>query len=169
MGAAAIIQGIGGVSSMRQSEYAAETAENMAEWNAKVAEIAAVDAEQQGEVEASRIRSKGVMEMSKARATMLAGGMDAASAGLLDMMEGMAINIETDAETARNNAARQAWGLRNQMTTSIYEGQAAADRLRAQGTGDLLTGVGRAVDAYGRSRSGSSNNSSDSSSGMDEG
>lgn len=150
MGAAGAFQIIGGVTSFRSNQLAAETAENMAEWNAKVAEIAAVDAEQQGSLEASRIRSRGVQEMAKARATMLAGGMDPTSAGLLDTLEGMAINIETDAETARNNAARQAWGLRNQMTTSIYEGTSAADRARAEGTADLLSGLGTAAAYMGR-------------------
>jgi hypothetical protein len=160
MGAALVAGGaavVGGMQGMRSSEYAAKTAENAAKYNAAVADIAAVDAEQQGALEASRVRSRGAVEMSKARATMIAQGLDPASSGLYDLIEGMAVSVETDAEMVRNNAARQAWGLRAQMTTSIYEGDQAANNLRTQGKAALLSGLATAAGyaaSYAGSRSG---------------
>lgn len=122
------------------------------ERNALIAEMAAGDAEQRGALEASRVRSAGVRAIDKARASMLAQGMDPSGAGLESLLTGMGINVEADALTTENNAARQAWGLRNQADTSRYEGEAAAYQAEMSMYGSLLGGAGQALSVYAGSR-----------------
>jgi hypothetical protein len=157
MGAAAIPVAIGiSAASTLYGAYSANEQKKIAkaagERNALIAEQAASDAEGRGAVEASRVRSAGVRAMDKARAAMLAQGMDASGAGLNDLLVGMGINIETDALTTRNNAARQAWGYRNQADTSRFEGEAAAYRAEQEMYGSLLTGAGQATSIYAGTR-----------------
>lgn len=117
--------------------------------NALIARQAAADAETRGELEASRVTSAGLRNMARAKANFLAQGQDPGGAGLASLLEGMAINIETDAETVRNNAARQAWGYRNQADTSIFEGEVASQRATQEMFGSILSGVGKSASVIG--------------------
>ncbi len=146
MGAAAPAIMIAGAAYSAYSAYQqGKLAKAAAARNEKIARQAEADALARGELEASRVRSAGVREMAKAKATMLAQGQHAEGAGLQDLLLGMALNIETDAETVRNNAAREAWGLRNQADTARFEGAVAAKRAEQEMLGSLLGGAGGAA------------------------
>lgn len=128
--------------------------------NEHIARQAAADAEQRGELEASKVTSAGVRQMARAKATMLAQGIYGDSEGVKDLLEGMATNIALDAETIRNNAARQAWGLRNQADTSRFEGEAAAHRAEQEAIGTGLSGIAQVASiasaSYGKPKPGKS-------------
>jgi hypothetical protein len=79
--------------------------------------------------------------MARARAAMISEGQT--GDGLESVLYGMGINSETDALTMRNNAARQAWGYRNQSVAALYEGEVAAARASSEQWGDLLKGAGQ--------------------------
>lgn len=116
--------------------------------NETIANQAAEDALQRGAVAASRVRSAGARAIDKARAAMVAQGMDPEGAGLMDLLTGIGLNAETDALTETNNAARQAWGYRNQATASRFEGEAAGARAKQDMYGSILTGAGQALASY---------------------
>jgi hypothetical protein len=122
-------------------------AKKAAERNALIATQAGELAEASGAVEAARMRSKTVLNIAKARASMLAQGIDPASAGLKDLVTGMAETGETDAQIIRNNAARQAWGYRNQAATALYEGDAAAARANQEQVASILGAVSDTANA----------------------
>lgn len=93
-----------------QANFAAAVADN----NATMADAAAVDAIQRGGEEANKVRRAGRSLAGKQAVGMASSGVDirtGAGAQLLDETE---FFTELDATTVRNNAARQAWGFRQE-------------------------------------------------------
>jgi hypothetical protein len=118
--------------------------------NALLANQAAEAAESKGAAEAGRVRGQAIRAMARAKVAMIAKG--AAGEGISDVLKGMSINAETDAETVRNNAAREAWGYRNQAATSLYEGAVAEDRANQAMLSSILGGAGQGVASYAHYR-----------------
>lgn len=123
----------------------AEAAEKVGQRNARIAEIAERDALARSEIDSSRVMDKGYRMISRAKVVAAANGLDLSSEGFADTVGGIAQGAATDVETIKNNAARQAWGLRNQGDASLYEGQIASSRARGQQVESILGGVGSAA------------------------
>lgn len=144
-----IVMGTAAVASAAYSAYSsfqqADIARESGERNAALALMAAGDAQERGSLEASKIRSAGYRMAVRQKASMLAQGIT--GAGVLDVITGTATLAGVDAETARNNGAREAWGFRNQADTSRFEGEAAAYSAAQEGYGSILEGVGAAATA----------------------
>lgn len=135
IGAAAVSTAYSAYSSYQQGK----SARAMGDRNAALSNMAAADAEQRGALEASKIRSKGVRIASRQRAMVLAGGL--AGEGFTSVTEGTIYGAGLDAETARNNGAREAWGYRNQATASAYEGRLAQSTANMNMAGSILSGA----------------------------
>lgn len=109
--------------------------------NAVIAEQAAQDALDRGDVEAGRIRMKGAALQGAQRTGYAAAGVVAGegSAGRTEMDT---VHLtEMDAATARNNAQREAWGLEKQASNM----RASADATETAGWlafgGDIIGGA----------------------------
>jgi hypothetical protein len=142
LAASVAIAAVGTAKAIHSSVQQGSLARKAAARNALIGQQAGALAEGSGEVEAARLRSKTALNIAKAKASMLAQGIDPASAGLKDLVTGMAETGETEAQITRNNAARQAWGYRNQASTALYEGSVAASRADSEAVGAGLSGAG---------------------------
>lgn len=130
----------------------------LAEWNANIAEQAAKDAISRGDIEAGRVRSGTRQTVGSQRAALAAQGIDVNTGSAADVQSDTARIGALDELTARNNAAREAWGYKVQAWNERTQGQLAklgsknaAKALRQQSWGTVLTG---AVQAYGTYRAG---------------
>lgn len=150
----------------------AETQKDMANYNAKVsdnnaklAEYEALDATKRGDEEANSIRRNADMLKGSQRASMAAKGLDLAEGTAAELQDQTDFFALTDMNTARNNAAREAWGKRNVgLNYSSQAGmqRAGADRINptlAAGT-SILSGAGAVASKWYSTPTKTSGNSS---------
>lgn len=95
---------------------AAESEAQLSDYNASVADLQAIDAEQRGEEEASRYRAGVRGIVGEQRTGFAASGVEAGSGSALDVQADAAFLGELDALTVKTNAAREAWGYKVQAT-----------------------------------------------------
>lgn len=116
--------------------------------NMQLGQVSAADALQRGATQVGQIRTRGTQVQAQQHLAYANSGIDAQSGTPVDVMASTRMMSELDAATARNNAARAAWGYRTQGVQ--YAQQAALDQqngnLRAAGT--LLGGLGQAASYY---------------------
>lgn len=108
------------------------------EVNARQAELAAQDALDRGEVEAASIRRQGKQVMGAQRAALAAQGITGETPAAL--MGETALSAGFDADQARSNAWREAWGFRQQAQDLRRQGKMTQQGLRNQAKSTLLTG-----------------------------
>ncbi len=129
--------------------YNAQVAAN----NATLSEYAAQDATRRGEEEVAAIRRNADMLKGSQRASMAARGLDLAEGTAAELQDQTDFFALTDTNTARNNARREAWSIRNQGAN--YTGESNMQRatarsinpLMAAGT-TLLTGAGQVASRW---------------------
>jgi len=105
--------------------------------NAELAAAASADAIRRGEIEAGRIRLRGSQLESSMQAAYAAGGVDPTVGTPADTQGYVAAVTQLDAQTAENNAWREAFGYQKQKKGFEREKQ----KLRQQ--------YGAEQDAYG--------------------
>lgn len=123
---------------------AAEYNARLAERNAKQAELEAQYALDVGKVEENKQRLQTKQLLGAQRAASASGGLLADSGSNLDLNLDTAGFGELDALTIRNNAAKDAWGIR--QNAQNYIGQANLSRMSKSSpalgmTGSLLSGA----------------------------
>lgn len=106
-----------------QADYQAAVGRN----NAIIAERQARDAEERGAAEETAQRRQTAALMGKQKAGMAANGLDLSSGSPLDILGDTAQFGELDALTVRSNAAREAYGYRNQGAQ--FTSDAAAQKI----------------------------------------
>jgi hypothetical protein len=111
-----------------QANYQAAVGRN----NAIIAERQARDAEERGASEELAQRRQTAAGLGKQRAGMAANGVDLSSGSPLDILGDTAAFGELDALTVRSNAAREAYGYRNQA--SQFTSDAAAQKIAGRNT-----------------------------------
>lgn len=114
-----------GTFASEQSAHNAAVANRNAQDAIDRGKIEAQDALARGEVNAGRIQGEGVKAEASGVAAMGASGFDVQSSSFLDLASGSRAAAELDALTVRNDAAREAWGIK---TNAKRE----ADALREQ-------------------------------------
>ena len=126
------------------ANYNAQVADN----NAKTAEIQAQDALKRGDEEANAVRRNADMLKGSQRASMAAKGLDLAEGTAAELQDQTDFFSLVDQQTARSNAAKQAWGIRAQGGN--YSSEAVAQRATAgsispgmAGATSLLSGAGQ--------------------------
>lgn len=116
----------------------------IARQNARNLTSAARDAVDRGEVASGRQGQETRRLMGAQRAAGAASGIDLSSGSALDILVATAGIGEQDAQTIRNNAAREAWGYRTQAAEQVAQGK-LAKRQGLFGAGStLLTGLSSA-------------------------
>jgi hypothetical protein len=123
----------GGVLQRQVSESEA----GLADYNAQVAELQALDAVERGAEEESRFRTQIRGAIAAQRVGFAAGNIDVSYGSAVDVQADAAYLGELDALTIRTNAAREAWG---------YNVQGEDLRRRAQ----ILRQEGRNLEEMGR-------------------
>lgn len=111
--------------------------------NQQLANAQAADALRRGAFQAGQVRQRGDQIIGQERTGYAASGVDE-NVGTAAAVQGeTAARAELDAQTAQNNAARQAWGYK---VSATQEGQQAALDEQAKsevGTETLLGGLGQ--------------------------
>lgn len=135
-------QGISGAGELAQGKQDVADAET----NRRLAIQQANDAMLRGTIEESRYRREIAQVVGAQKAAF--GARNVAVSGTpLDILSDTAQIGEEDALTIRNNAAREAWGYRNQASEASRWGTNQLSNSRARAGGSLLTmGAG----AYGQ-------------------
>jgi len=149
---AAIMMGTQAVTSAyAQSEATkmqAKYAQQQGEANAKMMELEAEDTLARGEKESQNMRKKANLFQGKQRAALAASGVSMDSGSAQDILQETATMGVEDAMTIKNNAYREAWGLRSQANNARSEGRMGRIGARFESKQTLLTG-GMQAAAYG--------------------
>lgn len=140
-----ITGGIDAAGKMQQGKIDAATAET----NKRLALAQANDELLRGTIEESRYRRQIAMIAGQQRADLGARNVTA-SGTALDILSDTAQIGEEDIQTIRNNAARGAWGYRNQASEASRWGANQQSNARGAAFGTLLTA---GANAYGQWKS----------------
>jgi hypothetical protein len=108
--------------------YNSQVADN----NAQLAEWNAQDAIYQGGVQEQAIKMQATALKSSQRASMAANGIDTTQGSANDVLTSTDYLSAVDANTARDNALKAAWGYRTQATgykDAAYNARASADSI----------------------------------------
>ncbi|HWV38856.1 MAG TPA: hypothetical protein VN033_10320 [Vulgatibacter sp.] len=148
--AALIMMGVGaGVQAYGQHQQGQEAA-RAAEANRRFSLIAAGDAVQRGQLEAGRARLAGSQVIGEQRAAFGASGIDPSTGSAAALAADTRAASELDAAIIANNAAREAWGYRNQADELARQAAGARRAGNMAAAGSLLGGLGSVgLGAYG--------------------
>lgn len=127
--------------------------------NAQIAERAAADALNRGEKDAGKVRTQADQVVGEQRAQYAEGGAVVSSGTAADVQAATQAQGSLEALVAKNNAAREAWGFRNQATQYRIAGSEAQAAGDARAAGSVLATAGRsfgsAADIYKNLKKGS--------------
>lgn len=141
---------VSAVSSYQQGQVAKQIARN----NATMAEYAAQDAQRRGEEEAASIQRKAAGLKGTQRSLMAARGLDLGVGTAAEIQDQTDFFGETDAATARYNAARDAWAYRAQGQDMRQQGKWAARNANMQAFSTLLGTAGSVAGKWGTAKGG---------------
>lgn len=113
--------------------------------NAQLAAAAAADALHRGEIESAKLRLRGSQAASQMQAAYAAGGVDATVGTPADMQQYQAAVTELDAQTAENNAWREAFGFQKQKQGFERQRQKLRQEHQAEQDAYSLNQVGTVV------------------------
>lgn len=125
----------------------AQTNQAIARNNQQIAEAQAQDAQRRGEIEAQQAQRRARQVAGQQRATMSARGLDIGEGTPGELIDQTEFFGMQDAQTARFNAAKEAWGAR--MQGRGYGIQASANDPSAAFTGSLLSSAGSVASKWG--------------------
>jgi hypothetical protein len=129
---------------------AGKQAKKIGEFNAKVAEAQADDAEERGRFEEDRFRTQLKVLKGKNRAGYAGQSVKVDTGSAVDVAADIDFLGEIDAQTIRANAAREAWGHRVQAQNSLMGASQAATQAYFGAGASILGGAGSlALTAYG--------------------
>ena len=131
-------------SAQMQGQVAAQTARN----NQIMAQYAAQDAIKRGDEAAAKAERQSRQVAGAQRAGMASKGLDLTEGTAAELQAQTDFFGSVDATTAKNNAAREAWTLRNQGAQAAAQGAAAQQQANLQATGALLNGASRVAGSW---------------------
>lgn len=127
----------------QQADYAAAVAQN----NKTLAERAATDALQRGEIEEAKKRQQTEALKGRQRAVFAANGLTLDDGTPADVLTDTAGFGELDALTVRASAEREALGFRTQGMN--FQNEANLNQLRSDNTGSGLAAAGTVIGGIG--------------------
>jgi hypothetical protein len=151
---------MGAYSNSRASKAALEAQAQVAANNRQIAQWQADDALKRGDRAVSRSRMRTNQIKGTQRASMAANGVDLGVGSALNILVDTEYFGEVDAGTIKDNAAKEAWALRNQAANFGSESELMRSRADAEkpwmaaGT-SLLTSAGRVAGSWYPSSGGS--------------
>lgn len=120
---------IGSYYSAAQQKINLKTQANLADINARIAELGAQSALLQGQQQVGALTLNAGRLKSRQRAALAANGVDLGEGNAVEIQASTDIMKEIDANTLEANAVRTAWGMRTQATN--YQNEALAARTTA--------------------------------------
>lgn len=120
----------------------------MSDANARFAELGAKDAISRGEKEATRIKKSARRLIGAQKTAAAASGIDPTVGSAASVQEDTAMLAAQDVLTVRNNAWREAWGLRAEAVNESARGAFAESAARASAKSTLASGGMQAI-TYG--------------------
>lgn len=130
--------GAGGAIQQGQAQAAQDRA------NANLAKAQADDALARGGQQAGLLRMRTSQVIGQQKVGYAASGVDTQSGSPLQTMASSRMMGELDVATAKNNAARAAWGYRMQANNYLNDANAAESNSKMAAVGSLLGGAGQA-------------------------
>ncbi len=119
-----------------------QTAQKVAENNARMAEYAAEDAQRRGEENVQNIQRQASQLTGRQRGLMASRGLDLGVGTPSEILTQTDFFTDVDVGTARDNAAREAWASRAEASNMRAEGAAAMANARSQAFSTLLGTAG---------------------------
>jgi len=116
--------------------------------NAQVAEWQALDAEERGKLTARNVGVKGRQFLGKQKAAFGARNVAMNEGSALNILADTEYGVAFDVNTAKDNAAKEAWMFRNQATN--YASNANFLQERADAQSPFLDAAGTALTSGGR-------------------
>ena len=115
--------------------------QQVADYNARLADLAAQDTLRIGQKESARVRREGKQVQGRQRAAYAARGVDVNVGTPSVIQEETRTLSESDQLRIQNNAWREAWGYRAEASQLRYQGRMAKQASKFQARQTLLTGV----------------------------
>lgn len=137
-----LIQMVGMFAELTANQESAMQSEVQSRENTALANTAAADAVARGNREAGIIRSKGTQLAGQQKMAYVAGGVDPTVGSAAQVASDSRYYAELDAQTAENNAAREAWGYRRYGLQFQTQAGINASKAANQQTATILGGVG---------------------------
>ena len=125
-----------------------QTQKKVGEYNEKMNEYAAQDAIARGEKQAMEARRRGDMMRASQRVGMAAKGLDLGEGTALQIQDTTDFFSETDQNTARYNAAKDAWSARQSGQLARWQGQAQAQSSNLQAFSTVLGGASQVASKW---------------------
>lgn len=143
----ALAASIAGTAATYQAQkQQAEQASAIGDYNARLGEIQAKSAEDQGLVAQDEQRKKIRAIIGQQKAAMGASGVEGSSFNKI--IDDTTVAGEEDLAMLRLNAAREAWGIRTGVSRDRWQAGAQASALRVQAAGTLLGGAANSFYTY---------------------
>ena len=127
---------------------AGNNARATANYNATIANNAAISAENTGAIAAAQHDQQTRQMIARQGAAMAASGLDTSSGTPLDILTGTAGMGKLDSLRLLNNAQRTAAGYQAQAGLDLFQGNAAQNAGYMTAGGSILGGVGSSVTGY---------------------
>jgi hypothetical protein len=141
----------------------ADTARRVGHRNQEMAEYAAQDAVRRGSEDAMAARRRGEQIKGAQRAKFASAGLDLSEGTPADIVDQTDFFAETDQQTLKRNAARQAWSARAQGANFSMQGEAAAAQANLSAFGSLLGSGGQVANKWYTYRGTTAGNAANSS------
>lgn len=122
-----------------------EAAQQVYATNKAIAYGAAQQAISKGNFDAARVQERGSQIVGQQQAAFGASGVVANAGSPVAVAGGTKFNTDVDAQTIRNNAAREAWGYTQQASNIAKEAQFAQQTAEGNEAGTILGGIGKAL------------------------
>lgn len=152
---------VGAYYSAQSAKLQAETNSYISNVNAKITELGAATAKEQGRAQVAAISQQAGEVKSSQRASLAARGVDLGAGSAAEVQASTDINKEADMHQAKVNAALSAWGYSSQaanLRTQSFTQQAQASTINPAGSAfsSLLGGAGQVAQQwYAYNKSGS--------------
>ena len=151
MGAATLINAFGSIGLTSKSNAIAQSQANIARINAQQMEWAAQQRMRSAEKDQVRMTMEAGQTKASQRAAIAANGLAVGEGGSVELLASTDIIKEIESNQIKENAVRDAWGMRIQATN--YQGQALMSEAAKQSPGSvfgttLLQGASQIANRY---------------------
>ena len=151
LGASALINSFGSIGLTNHNNAIAKSQANIARLNAQMMVQQAQLRLQSAEKDQVRMSMQAGQVKSKQRAAIAANGLSTGAGGSVELMSSTDIIKEIDSNQIKENAVRDAWGMR--MQAANYRGQAYMAKAQQQSVGlnfgtTLLQGASQVANHY---------------------
>ncbi len=145
-----IIEGVGqaGIGIWKANDDAASANKEWADTDRKLQYDMRV-AQQKGSIDSGKTRMLGSQLIAKQKLAYSNSGVDASTGTPASVMADTRLMSELDAETQKNDTAREVWGLRLERTRAKENLKTKLSNIDREATGAVLSGASKAIGGAG--------------------